>query len=125
MAELEPGQRDAGRTRKRWFFLALAVGSALAVLVVGTLFGVIGDGDSVPATVQPVVRSTPHPPVPPAPVVAAPAVSAPPPVRAPPTSSTGQPRQVTTHGPDGSTTTTVVLPDGTVSNTTTTPGASN
>jgi len=128
MTKLEPGQRDAGRTRKRWFFLAVAVGSALAVLVVGTLFGVLGEPDSTPPTVHPIVRGAP--PSPGAPVVAAPAVGAPPAgappvVRTPPALSTGQPRQVITHGPDGSTTTTVVAPDGTVLNTTATPGAQN
>jgi len=46
-------------------------------------------------------------------------------VRAPPALQAGQPRQVTTHGPDGSTTTTVVAPDGTVLNTTTTPAEPN
>jgi len=111
MAELEPGQRGAGRTRKRWFLLALAVGSALAVLVVGTLFGVLGDGDSAPTVVQPTVHVTPHPP---AAAVSAPPVSAPPVVRAPPASSgdgTSEPLEATTRGRDGRTI--VASPDGT------------
>ena len=129
MTKLEPGQRRAGGTRKRWFFLALAVGSALAVLVVGTLFGVLGEPDSDPPTVHPIVRapSGPAAPFDAAPVVAAPAGSAPSaPSPAPPAWKPGQPREVLTHGPDGSTTRTVVSPDGTVlSTTTTTREASN
>ena len=102
--------------------LALAVGSALAVLVVGTLFGVLGDRDAAPPPMQPTVRSTPRPTVP---VVAEPAVRAPSVVRAP-SSGEGadQPREITTHGPDG-TTTVVVTPEGTVMSTTTTAGAPN
>ena len=111
MTKLEPGQRGAGRTRKRWFFLALAVGSALAVLVVGTLFGVVGDDDSAPTVVPPTVHVTPRPP---APVVAAPPVSAPPVVRAPPASSgddMSEPLEATTRSRDGRTI--VASPDGT------------
>jgi len=106
--------------------LALAVGSALAVLVVGTLFGVLGD-DAGP----PVVRSTPPRPTAPvvaAPAVTAPSVSAPPVVRAPAAPSgdgASQTREITTQGPDG-TTTIVVTSDGTtVSTTTTTRAAPN
>jgi hypothetical protein len=129
MTKLEPGEPDRFRTRKRWFFLALAVGSALAVLVVGTLFGVVGDGDSAPTVVPPSVHATPPPPpVATEPAVRAtePAVRAPPIVDAPPApSADGQSREITTHGPDGSTTKTVVSPDGTVLSTTTTRDASN
>jgi hypothetical protein len=116
MTKLEPGQRRP-TTRRRWLVLALAVGGALAVLVVGTLFGVIGARDSAP-TVQPIVR-TPRLPAPvgaPAPIGAAPVVRAPP---APSGDGSDQPREITTQGPDG-TTTTVVSPDGTVMSTTTT-----
>ena len=111
MTKLEPGQRDAGRTRKRWFFLALAVGSALAVLVVGTLFGVLGEDDSAPTVVQPTVHVTPRAPDP---VVAAPAVGATPVVRAPPPSSGDaerEPLEATTRTRNG--TTVVASPDGT------------
>jgi hypothetical protein len=128
MTKLEPGERDRFRTRKRWFFLALAVGSALAVLVVGTLFGIVGDGDSASTVVPPTVHAVPPPPAPveAAPVVAAPAGSVPEaPFRAPPGLKPGQPREVMTHGPDGSTTRSVVSPDGTVLSTTTTRDASN
>jgi hypothetical protein len=117
MTTLEPGQRDAGRTRKRWFFLALAVGGTLAVLVVGRLFGVL---ESAPTVVQPTVHTPSHP------TAGAPAASAPPLVRAPaaPT-AVGKPRQVTTQGPNGSTTTVTVSSDGTVTNSTTTTAAPN
>jgi hypothetical protein len=115
MAKLEPGQRKGPGTRRRWIFVALVVGSALAVLVVGTLFGVLGDTASVP---QPTVRAAPRPAVP---AVAAPAGIAPQVVRptAAPQGDASQTREITTQGPDG-TTTTVVSPDGTVTSTTTT-----
>ena len=118
MTKLEPGQRGPS-TRRRWFFLALAVGGALAVLVVGTLFGVLGDSESGQQPVPPIVHSMPRPT---APVVAAPVVTAPPVVGAPPAPSgdgATQQREITTHGPDG-TTTIVVTSDGTVMSTTAT-----